>query len=116
MDERLKKALDFSNYMITLNNQKRLLKEQYQQNLIHYFNGGQFTISQQLISFCTSLLNLGQTSTILVDDNDMPVEIEDLQSFTDDILDAYWNAANKYLSEYQNIKKNRSVSGLVEHD
>ena len=30
MDERLVSALDFSNYMITLNNQKRILREQYQ--------------------------------------------------------------------------------------
>ena len=32
MDERLKKALDFSNYMVALNNQKRLLTEKYQEN------------------------------------------------------------------------------------
>ncbi len=31
MDERLEKALDFSNYMVTLNNQKRLLAEQFDQ-------------------------------------------------------------------------------------
>ena len=29
MDERLSKALEFSNYMVTLNNQKRILKEKY---------------------------------------------------------------------------------------
>jgi hypothetical protein len=52
MDDKLKKALDFSNYMITLDNQKRILKEQYQDNLTHYFNGGKFTVTQQLISFC----------------------------------------------------------------
>ena len=33
MDEKLEKALDISNYMITLNNQKRLLKEKYYENL-----------------------------------------------------------------------------------
>jgi hypothetical protein len=52
MDERLEKALDISNYMVTLNNQKRLLKEQYAENLVFYHNGGQFTITQELISFC----------------------------------------------------------------
>jgi len=36
MDERLEKALDFSNYMLTLNNQKRLLAEKYQEELIHF--------------------------------------------------------------------------------
>ena len=56
MDERLEKALDISNYMVTLNNQTRLLKEQYSENLVYYFNGGQFSITQQLVSFCQSLL------------------------------------------------------------
>lgn len=41
MDERLVSALDFSNYMITLNNQKRILREQYQNDVVHYYNGGQ---------------------------------------------------------------------------
>ena len=59
MDERLEKALDMSNYMVTLNNQKRLLKEQYKENLIYYFNGGQFTVTQDLISFCQCLLFYG---------------------------------------------------------
>ena len=60
MDERLEKALDISNYMVTLNNQTRLLKEQYSENLVYYFNGGQFSITQQLVSFCQSLLSLKQ--------------------------------------------------------
>ena len=29
MDERLEKALEFANYMTTLNNQKRVLKEKF---------------------------------------------------------------------------------------
>ena len=33
MDERLEKALDFSNYMITLNNQKRVLRERFEEGL-----------------------------------------------------------------------------------
>ena len=32
MDQRLEKALDFSNYMVTLNNQKRVLTEQFKQD------------------------------------------------------------------------------------
>ena len=51
MDERLSKALDFSNYMVTLNNQKRLLAEKYQENLLHFYNGCQFTASKELINF-----------------------------------------------------------------
>ena len=54
MDEKLEQALDISNLMVTMNNQKRLLKEKYKENIIHYFNGGQFTVTQQIVSFCQS--------------------------------------------------------------
>lgn len=113
MDERLQKALEFSNYMITLNNQKRILQEQYQNDLLYYFNGGQFTASQQLISFCQALLALKQVEAILVDDNNIPVEVEDMAEFTTKIMNTYFLASNRFLSEYTKLKTNRSVEGIV---
>lgn len=116
MDEKLEKALEFSNYMVTLNNQKRIIKEQLYENLIYYFNGGQFTIDQVLINFCRNLLDLGQTETILLDDNDTPIKIENLSDFTDEVLDVYWKAMNQYYNDYEKLRKNRSVKGLIEHN
>lgn len=113
MDERLQKALDHSNYMITLNNQKRLLKEQYKENLVYYYNGGQFTVSQQLVSFCQSLVSLNQESTILIDDNDMPISVDDLNNFLSEIVTHYFESANRYLVEYNKLKKNRTVESIV---
>ena len=55
MDDRLKKALDFSNYMITLDNQKRILKEKYQEDLLYYYGGGTFVATKELITFCYSM-------------------------------------------------------------
>ena len=81
MDERLKKALDISNYMVTLNNQKRLLKDKFYENSVHYCNGGQFSVTKELISFCFSLKYAGQEYTVLIDDNDIPIEIDDLEKF-----------------------------------
>ena len=114
MDERLEKALDISNYMVTLNNQKRLLKEQYQENLVYYYSGGQFTITQELISFCESLLSMSQTGTILIDDNSLPIEVDDLKSFAMDLYSNYFEAANKYLVEYNKLKVNRSVESIMD--
>jgi len=116
MDTKLEKALDFSNYMVTLNNQKRLIHEQYLQDLVHYYNGGQFSVTQQLISFCQSLCALEQEDTVLVDDNKQPIFVEDLESFTTDILHLYANASNSYFSEYDKIRKNRSVEGILSDD
>jgi hypothetical protein len=113
MDERLKKALDYSNYMITLTNQKRVLLEQYQNDLIYYFNSGEFSVTPQLVSFCQSLLQLKQTETILVDDAGIPIEIENLEDFTKNITNVYFTASNRYLTEYTKLKKNRTVEGIV---
>jgi len=114
MDERLEKALDISNYMVTLNNQKRLLKEQYNENLIYYYNGGQFSISQQLISFCQTLVNLKQDQTVLIDDNGIPIEIESLESFVENLVTTYFEAANRYLLEYTKLKNQRSVESIMD--
>lgn len=112
MDDNLKAALDFSNYMIVLDNQKRILKEQYQDNLVYYFNGGRFTATQQLVSFCQSLIALQQTGTILVDDNDIPVEVDNLEKFAFELNSKYFEATNKYLTEYNKLKVNRTVEGI----
>lgn len=114
MDSRLEKALDFSNYMITLNNQKRILKEQFQNDSIYYYNGGTFSVTTSLISFCQSLIALHQTSTILVDDNDIPVVIDNIGEFSDALVSVYWKAANKYYTEYNKLKTNRTVKGIVD--
>ena len=94
MDERLEKALDMSNYMVTLNNQKRLLNEQYKENLIYYFNGGQFTVTQDLISFCQSLVSMDQEESVLIDDNNIPISIDNLQDFTKNVHSTYFVASN----------------------
>lgn len=117
MDERLEKALKFSNYMITLNNQKRLLQEKYYEDLMHFEQGSQFTVSRELITFVGMLIERGNdTNIVLTDDNNIPVQIEDLNEFYDDILDTYFTASNGYYTEYEKIKKNRSVEKLVDYE
>jgi hypothetical protein len=117
MDERLSKALEFSNYMVTLNNQKRVLKEKYYQSAVHYFNGGQFSVTKELITFVNMLITKGNDSDIvLLDDNDTPIKIEDLIKFFDDILDIYFTATNEYQTEYEKIRTKRTIPGLVDYE
>lgn len=114
MDERLEKALDFSNYMTTLNNQRRIIHEQFLENCVHYLNGGKFSVNKDLITFCQTLVTREQTSAILIDDNDTPIEVGDLEKFLDDILDIYFTTSYEYFDKYNEIKKNRTVKGLVD--
>ena len=56
MDERLEKALEFSNFLETQNNQKRIFLKQYKNNLIYYANGNKISVTMELISFCKSII------------------------------------------------------------
>jgi len=114
MDERLEKALDISNYMVTLNNQTRILKEKYYENLVYYFNGATFTVTRELINFIKGLIDSDQQSVIISDDNDIPIEIENLEEFHQNILNTYFTASNEYFVEYNKMKSNRNVEGILD--
>lgn len=116
MDERLEKALNFSNYMVTLNNQKRMLKEKYYQNILFYYKGGQFSVTPGLISFCQTLIGYEQDDVVLIDDNDTPILVDDINSFMSEILNTYFKSSNEYFSEFEKLKKSRSVEKLVQYD
>lgn len=116
MDERLNKALNFSNFMVTLNNQKRLLKEKFEESLLFFYNGSQFTVSKELITFVNLLKEKGIETAVLIDDNNLPVEVLDISDFLDSILNSYFTASNEYLIEYEKIKKNRKIIDLVEYN
>lgn len=117
MDERLSKALEFSNYMVTLNNQKRVLKEKFREQTVYYHLGGQFTVTKDLITFVNMLVERGNTEDIvLVDDNETPIMVKDLEEFLSELMDTYFTAANEYHAEYEKLRKNRSVEKLIEHE
>lgn len=114
MDDRLKQAIDFSNFNITLQNQKQILKDRYQDELVFYSQGGKFTVTKELINFVSLLKQQNQKSAIITDDNGTPFEIKNLDKFLDDTMNVYFSASNKYHTEYTQLIKNRTVSGLLD--
>jgi len=117
MDERLEKALEFSNYMVTLNNQKRLLNEKYQEDLLYFHAGCQFTVTKELVTFVSMLVDKDQTdNVVLIDDNGIPCLVSDIEDFLSDIMDTYFSASNEFHSKYIDLKKKRSVEALVDYD
>ena len=114
MDEKLQKELDFANFSTTLNNQKKMAKERFAEQTIYFTKGGQFTITKELINYCQTLVDNGQTSFILIDDNDVPIEIEYIDDFREEILNKYFNALNEYLAEYKKITSQRSIPDIVD--
>ena len=116
MDERLEKALDFSNYMVTLSNQKRLLAEKFQEELIHFYNGSQFTITRELITFVNAMVVANQDEIVITDDNNIPCLVKNISTFYSEIIDKYTSASNDYHTAYLKLKSNRSVEKLVNYE
>jgi hypothetical protein len=115
MDERLQKALDFSNYRQTLSIQRKTLKEKINAKLTYGCNGGLFKIDRSLITFVQMLIDQGRTENVpLIDVNENPILIVNLNEFRDEILDRYFTATYEYHEEYQKIKSRRSVEKLLD--
>ena len=115
MEEQLKKALDFSNYRQTFSIQRRTLKEKIEAKLTYGCNGGIFKIDRSLITFVQLLIDQGRVSGVpLIDDNDNPILIDNLETFRDEILDRYFTSTLEYYEQYQDLKKSRSVEKLLD--
>lgn len=115
MDPRLQQALEFSNYQETFNNQKKILKERVKSNLTYGCNGGIFYIDTSLLTFIQSLISLGRTNNVvLLDSNENPVMIEDLNIFKDEIYNRYFSSVQEYYNENEKLKKSRSVEKILD--
>ena len=114
MDERIEKAFQTANFMATLSNLRKTALEEYKQSLVYYFQGSSFTVSRELIVFVHTLTELGNTESIVLDDNNIPLNITNLKEFLTNILNVYGLATNTYLAKYSEIKSKRRVEGLVE--
>ena len=114
MDERLEKALDFSNFRLTLHNQKQNIKNIFNDKLILYHNKGQFTINSQLLCFLKIFLEQNKVSGILLDDMDNPIKITNIQDFFDKALSIYHNAINDYYTEFEKLNRSRNIKKLLD--
>lgn len=115
MQEQLKAALDFAHYQQTFSIQKKILKEKTESKLTYGYNGGIFYIDRNLLTFVDMLINKGRTSgVVILDINQNPVLLDNLESFRDEIFSRYFEVTNEFFEQYQKIKKARSVEKLLE--
>jgi hypothetical protein len=114
VDERIEKAFQTANFMATLSNLRKTALEEYNQSLVYYFQGSSFTVTRELIVFVHTLSELGNTESVILDDNNIPQNVTNLKEFLTNILNVYGLATNTYLSKYSEIKSKRRIEGLVE--
>jgi|TARA_X000000950_G_scaffold72161_1_gene89543 hypothetical protein len=117
MDDKLKNALEFANYAHTLHNQKKLIEQKFTDSCIFYYNAGKFTITQNLITYCAyrqAQLKHTKDPIILLDDNNIPIIVDDIDKFILNIEKIYNQNLASYYKEYQDLVSSKSVKGLLD--
>lgn len=117
MNELLKKAFDIADRMEVLSNQKEILKEEFNQNLQYYTSGGSFTASKELIVFVKTLIDFKNINdVVIIDNNNTPIRIENLENFLQEVTNCYFSATNEYYTKYTNLVKEKAIEKLVGDD
>jgi hypothetical protein len=115
MQEQFKTALDFANYQQTFSIQRKNLKEKAEAKLTYGCNGGIFKINQSLLTFVDMLCTKNRTTgVVILDVNQNPILIEDLEKFKDEIFSRYFEVTYEYFEDYQKIKKSRTVEKMIQ--
>ena len=89
MDERLEKALEFSNYRMTIENQKKNLKLRMETQQTFMHERGTWRADQQLLSFIQTLLTNDIDSSVLQDSRGNPIELSNLKEFQEIAIGKY---------------------------
>ena len=116
MEDRLRRALEFSNYRQTLHIQRENVKQRYNSQLQLITNGGIFYAERELVSFVQSLIDTKNDSAIIIDSKNNPINIENLKEFRDNLLEAYHQASNELYAEHRRLKKSRNIKAIIEWD
>ena len=116
MEDRLRRALEFSNYRQTLHIQRENVKQRYNSQLQLIISGGIFYAERELISFVQSLIDTKNDSAIIIDSKNNPINIENLKEFRENLLEAYHQASNELYAEHRRLKKSRNIKAIIEWD
>ena len=116
MDKRLEQALEFSNFRMILTTRQENLKTLLNNKLMLSYGGGLFKVDKELISFVGVLLINGHTETMIIDTNDIPILIEDLEEFANKLSDQYGKAMDQYYNSYQKLSEAREIRKVIDWD
>tara|TARA_A200000159_G_scaffold164527_1_gene194549 strand:+ start:1136 stop:1483 length:348 start_codon:yes stop_codon:yes gene_type:complete len=114
MDERLEKALEFSNYALTINNQKRNIRNRVAQLQIVHYLGGVFIANHETIAFIKTLLDMEKKTAIVIDSRENPITVKSLKELMDKLVDAYTSATTEFDIENERLKKARNIKKIMD--
>ena len=115
MNQNIEKAFEISNLMVTIANQKRILKEEYDQSLFYFENGGTFRADANTLIYVKALKEVTKEKRlVIIDANSTPIEILDTDKFLENLLDKHFQANNSYFNKFEAIKKSRNIKNILD--
>ena len=114
MDKRLEQALEFSNFRMILSTRQENLKVLLKNRLILSYKGGLFNIDSKLIGLINSLIVGGEKKFIFIDNNDLPILIENLSDFWDTVISKYRDSLERYYKSYEKLKEAREIRKVID--
>lgn len=104
--EKVQQIIDKSDKLLSINIQRKIIKEQLEADLTIGINGGMFAVSEALISFIQVLIDKKKThNVVLLDKNNNPIMIENLETFQEELIDRYLTSVSKYHALYDEMSK-----------
>ena len=116
MDKRLEKALEVSNFRRILSTRQTNLKQLMNNKLKISYGGGLFKIDKELIGFINTLILAGEEAFVLIDMNDTPILIENLEEFAFEVGKKYVAVLNQYYTHYQKLSEAREIRKVIDWD
>lgn len=115
MDSKVQQAFEIASIVATIASQTRLLNEEFAQTLLYYHNGGTFTASEQRLAFLCGLKMSKIDSIVILDDNNVPIMIDDLDKFHSDLLSHYKEASNLFFYKHKKLISNKSIESILDN-
>jgi hypothetical protein len=114
MDQRLKEAIEYSNYRLTLATHKKNIRLRAEAIQLVSDSGGMFRSSEQLILWLDYLIRSGTEQYVLNDSNDQPVLVKDLVALHKKLADGHAKSMNLLHAENEKIKRARTIEKVVD--
>ena len=114
MDQRLKEAIEYSNYRLTLSTHKKNIRLRAEAIQLVSNSGGMFRASEQLILWLDYLIRNGTEQYVLNDSNDQPILVKDIPALHKKLADSHAKAMNLLHAENEKIKRARTIEKVVD--
>lgn len=110
----LQDMLEISNSRATYQNQARIALLKFQNACTITIRGSDFRIDQNLLAYLHQRVQVNAEHAILLDINQMPVAVDDLEEFFDDASMQYHEALNEYYEEVIRLRSSRKPEKMAE--